>query len=335
MNIGLHKYIAACVSLVLLTVINLQTAAQTGDAEPVNLYSTAFEKDEGFDRNYTLIGQGGWVGFGTGGNGLVENAFTGQGQQAYIGYSPPETNGDYLSVWHPIDFTPGTNANNLVQFSVWMSIIDSTYANYDDFRWSVYNTAEERLFTVDFDNAALLISYSLDNDAGFVSTGLNFETNTLYELTINMNFQSNRWNAYLGNYQIVPAREITTKGAELTLGDIDAVWAIRNPAMPGDNYMLFDNYKISVLNPTNAPLPNPGTLHLLGYTENMLTLKFTGSPDKTYNLQASQDLLNWSTIKTFTVPNDGEFDYIDTAVPGNSKKFYRTKWTPETGLNAN
>ena len=52
------------------------------------LYYSDFEQGRDYDMEFTLIGQGGWQGEGTGGNGLVENNFEGLGQQGYIGYWP-------------------------------------------------------------------------------------------------------------------------------------------------------------------------------------------------------------------------------------------------------
>ncbi|MGE4182024.1 MAG: hypothetical protein AB7J34_19545, partial [Limisphaerales bacterium] len=71
------------------------------------LYETRFEKSEGYDEELTLIGQGGWVGFGSGGNGLVSDFFPGEGQNAFIGFVAPTNNGDFLNVWRPVNYTPG------------------------------------------------------------------------------------------------------------------------------------------------------------------------------------------------------------------------------------
>ena len=40
---------------------------------------------------------------------------------------------------------------------------------------------------------------------------------------------------------------LTTTGAKLDLGDVSAVWVIREVGKPGDNYMVFDDYKIEQL----------------------------------------------------------------------------------------
>ncbi len=161
---------------------------QCRGALPTVLYSTGFEASEGFSTNANLVNQNGWVGFGSGGNGVVEGFFAGGGQQAYLGFSPPTGNGDELTIWHPTNFTPTNRAQQVVTFFVKMSIEDSSGANtnYDDFRWSVYNVAAERLFSIDFDNSTFRISYALDGTNGFVFTGETFTNSVAYELVVQM-----------------------------------------------------------------------------------------------------------------------------------------------------
>src|SRR2546422_3742122 len=93
------------------------------------IYSTGFQPGEGFDPSFTLIGQGGWIGSGSGGNGLVTNFFEGFGQQAYIGFTPPEGTNNFLNVWHPLDIGPVSPMQPVIKFSVVMQIVDSTSTN--------------------------------------------------------------------------------------------------------------------------------------------------------------------------------------------------------------
>ena len=67
-------------------------------AATTNVYSTQFEAAQGYNINLDLIGQAGWLGSGTGGNGLLTNAMPGQGQQAYIGFDAPNPADDMLFV---------------------------------------------------------------------------------------------------------------------------------------------------------------------------------------------------------------------------------------------
>ena len=118
-----------------------------------------------------------------------------------------------------------------------MSIEAPTAMNRDDFRWSVYNSGGVRLFSLDFDGVEHLISYLLDDEEGFISTGTTYGESTIYDLEITMNFARNLWSATLNHLGVVNNQPITTRNSPLDLGDVDAVWLIRTPGAP-DNYML-------------------------------------------------------------------------------------------------
>jgi hypothetical protein len=216
------------------------------------IYSTFFAASEGYSTSSFLVGQNGWLKFGSGGNGILTNWFLGLGQQAYIGYTPPSVAGDSLEVYHPLDYTPDTNRLPQVTFSVLMDIEDSSNSQYDDFRWRFYNRAGTRLFSLDFDNATLGIFYALDDNGSFVSTGRKFTNGIVYSLVVSMDFGRNLWSATLDGLPLVANRPITTVGTVLTLGDIDAVWVPYATNNPGDNFMVFDNYSVTV-GPSDFP----------------------------------------------------------------------------------
>jgi hypothetical protein len=89
-------------------------------------FSTQFESSQGYNPSLTLAGQNGWTKFGSGGNGLTNGFFGGQGQQAYVGYFPPEAGYSNLFVWHPINFSPLTAGLPLVTFTTLMSVVGPT-----------------------------------------------------------------------------------------------------------------------------------------------------------------------------------------------------------------
>jgi uncharacterized repeat protein (TIGR03803 family) len=66
------------------------------------------------------------------------------------------------------------------------------------------------------------------------------------------------------------------------------------------------------------PLINPA---LAGQ---VVTLGIEGIADRTYRLQASEDLLSWSQIATVTMPDDGFTNYLDTEAINYTNRFYRT-----------
>ena len=296
-----------------------------------NLYTAGFELSEGFDIRYTLMGQGGWTGTDTNGNGngIVKDYFVPKQQfghqQAFVGFFPLTNTNGTLNVWRPLNFDPVAADLPVVTFYVTMSIYDSfTVTNRDCFRWSIYNTNNggERLFTLDFDNTTLEINYELDDDQ-FVSTGYKFENGDQsggqYDLVVIMNFADNLWSAWLNDVQIVDARDMTTKSSALNLGDIDAVWVNDTLGKPGDNFMAFDNYAVTVE-------PYPFRLDPVGRLSNGIFLvRLTGEPGRRYAIEVSDNLKDWSLVSTETVSPDGTVIVDDPTASGYQRSFYRAR----------
>jgi hypothetical protein len=303
------------------------TGQGSAAATPTVVFATGFERAEGFTNDLPLVGQKGWVAFGTGGNGIVTNFFDSLGtqagiQQAYIGFNRPESTNDFFSLLRPLDYSPIANAKPLVKFSVLMAITASTTTNRDDFRWSVYNMDAKRLFTVDFDTTLFQVSYVLEDGQAFFSTGVSFTNDVIYELALTMNFAQNRWSAALDTQELIQALPITTTNSVLTLGDIDAVWAIRNPGSAGDNYMVFDNYLV-----TAEPVPVPRLSGKAPPNVGFLLQLTEGTPGHQYVIDISADLKSWLPAKTNTA-GDGTFDWLDTSASGADRRFYRAREAP-------
>ena len=302
----------------------LTVAASSAHTGTTNvLYATGFEAGEGYNLNLALAGQRQWYQVGSGGNGLLTNAIANEGQQAYIGYSAPATEADFLSVWHPLNYTPPTNASTLVKFSVWMAVVDSTTTNRDDFRWAVYNLQTNRLFSLIFDNASLLVAYQGDGDSNLVATGIKFTNDTVYELVVTLDFNRNRWSAALNQNSLVENLPISSRGAPLNLGDIDAVWVVGNPGKAGNNYLIFDRYRVAVEGSTVRPPPQLTPVSRL--PDGAFLLRVTGPPALSCVLDASTDLRLWAPIRTNSMGPDGIWDVIDSTASGKSRRFYRSR----------
>ncbi len=293
-------------------------------AVTTNVYSTQFEAAQGYNINSNLVGQVGWLGSGTGGNGLISNAIPGQGQSAYIGFDAPNPANDSLVIWKPINFNPVAAAYPVVTFSTQMRIEDSGNNRYDIFRWSIYNTQGNRLFSLDFDNDFLDIGYLLDGTNNIQFTTNKFVNATTYTLTVTMNFASNRWSASFNNNVIATNKSITTTNAPLNLGDVDAVWLVNQISgtnAPGDNYMVFDNYTIT------AEMP-PAQVQLLGRTgDGWSLLRVNGQHNSRWSLDATTNLVHWTALKT-NVISGTFFDHVDTTSAGLPRRFYRARLVP-------
>lgn len=286
------------------------------------LYYTGFEQSEGYDPAFTLAGQQDWMVYGTGGNGLVEDFIPGYGQQAYIGFHPPtagDESDEFTSVWRPVDYEPLPAGANLVRFSVLLDFEPSTVGGQDDFRWSVYNTAGVRLFSLDFETSTSRISYLLD-DNEFQDTGWTFSFDGFYTLIIWMDFARNAWTATLNDLVIVNSQKITLTNAELTFGDADAVWAVRNPAAPGDNFMVFDEYMV-VAEPYSTI---PPTLEPAGFSEaGNFQFLIHGQEGVEYSVEVTDNFTAWFSLGNFVAPEGGTFLFEDTFSPEYSLGFYR------------
>lgn len=285
------------------------------------IYKTGFEIEEGFNPQYTLVGQNGWTGEGSGWNGLLVDDlfFAGFGQQAYIGYSNFASVSSATIIWRPLNYQVLSNYP-VVKFSVIFQITDSSNGHYDDFRWSVYNTNDQRLFSIDFDNETLHINYSLDTSGEFYSTGYSFFNIGVYRLTIAMNFPKNRWVAEVNDIPITPSLPMTTKGYTLSLGDIDASWVLHDPQNPGNNYMIFDEFTV-----TAESIVSPPKLTLFKTPTNNFELKLYGEPAIEYVIQTSTNLIQWTDLSTNTMPSFGAFTFTNIITETNGIKFFRVK----------
>lgn len=300
---------------------------------PQVLYATGFEAAEGFDAQYALglpdgqPGQNGWITLGSGGNGLLTNFFQGQGQSAYIGVWPPTNAGeDQLNVWYPLNLISIPTNRPVIRFSTLMTIVDSSNTNYDCFRWTVFNTDVVPLLTLDFDNYDFTVNYRLQGSTSFVATGKSFTNGVAYQLVILMDSAQNHWSATLDNTVLVTNQPINVTGVALNLGDIDAVWFIFDPAQPGDNFMVFDDYQVVAEAPPTTPLPP--RLAVLGHTlTGPFLLRLFGENNCRYAIDVTADLDTWTAVRTNVVA-DGSFDFVDTSAPGASRRFYRARLVP-------
>jgi hypothetical protein len=308
-----------------LLILSLVLCGWSSEAT-VSIYSTGFEVSEGYDGNFDLLGQNGWVGTGVPNwNGVVSNYVAGLGQQAYVGFYQTNPSVNYLSIYRPLNYYPLSSNSPAVTFSALVSVWDSTTANghYDDFYWSVYNAQGSRLFTVNFDNnTPQQIYYALDGTNNtLVATDESFASFTPYVMSITMNFASNTWNAVIGGALVISNKPITTAGAALTLGRIAAEWQIRTPGAPGDNFMVFDNYQITA----EITPPLPPQLLILGRSNGSTSLRLTGQSNYQFSIDASTNLSFWIALKT-NVTTAGYFDYADSGAAGLGSRFYRARW---------
>ena len=305
--------LAACALLLLLPPIAF--------AGSTVIFSAGFEQSEGYIAGFPLDGQRGWVANGTGGNGVL----SGVNQQVFLGYNAPLSDSETsTTVWKPLNYG-SVLSNSILKFYVEMAVIDSSpgVIDRDEFRWSVYNTNDDRLFSLIFDNGSLEI-FSFLSDGTTYDTGISFKNGVSYTLVILMDFAQNRWNASLNGSDLKINGPISVNPqVPLTFGDVDAVWFYTDPANPGDNYMLFDNYRVSLESATRP------TLQSISATNRQFRLRLFGENRVGYAVEASSTLASnsWVAIAT-NIVSSGSFDLVDPMQPPPSQRFYRGRWVP-------
>jgi hypothetical protein len=208
------------------------------------LYQTGFEAGEGFQLGKGLTNQSGWVGDGDGTNGIRAGMMPGLGQQAFIGGGTASLSQGSMGVWHPISTGIATNA--VVEFTAWLRIEDSNNGEYDEFQWMA-DRPQDSYFIIDFDNSNNEVWYYLSEDADWHPSSVSFENGRTYRLKVSMDFGRNRWSAWLDETAMMSEEKITNLKKPYGLSDIGARWVAADNTRPGDNYMVFDEYRIELL----------------------------------------------------------------------------------------
>ena len=109
-------------------------------------------------------------------------------------------------------------------------------------------------------------------------------------------------------------KKLTTTGASLTFGDLGPLWVYRKPETPGNNYMVFDEYKITV-ETSDEPVKTPPTLAWTGWTDDGRAMLQMGGDDATdYTVEVSDDLKTWTPLET-AKPGDTWKEITDPEAP--------------------
>lgn len=328
----------------------LLSSSPTAHAAPpirTNLFFTGFEFVEGFDPLYLLDEQNGWyhlpvyngeINIDLPADGILVNAFPGLGQQAWVGGEFVEDNPiDQVQVWHPTVLDPIPTETPIIKFSVLMAIEDLEPTDKGDFfRWSIYNSDDVRLFSLDFDNLDRSIAYLLENSnpqpEDFIPITTPFVRNVPQLLEISIHFANNTWSAWLDSTQLVANAPVTTESAtKKSLGQIRALWipttAAPSPAHHEKSRLVFDNFSLSA--ESEPTIPIEPTLLTLGRTTNgFYALRLIGEPNCRYVLDYSTDSSTWFPFRT-NIAVDGSFDHIDTNAPVLPQRFFRARLLSE------
>lgn len=203
------------------------------------LYSTDFEDfPSGIG---ALDSYDGWRSTDAEASGTSGVFFSGS-QVAWLGFNRTDARAVY--VFRPVNYDPLAAATPLISFSVDWALHDSTVNRYDSFGFALYNTANEYLALILLDNATMKIYR--DSGSGTPAEVGTFANGRTYRLQAFLDFASNRWSATLDGTVLFTNQPLHTGGRALSLGDMDAVWFPRTTGSPGDNYLVFDNFRLAI-----------------------------------------------------------------------------------------
>jgi hypothetical protein len=137
-----------------------------------------------------------------------------------------------------------------------------------------------------------------------------------------MDFGRNSWTALLNDLVLANGQPIATNSATArNLGDVDAVWFINNSNGVGNNFMLFDDYRI-----TAEPLRAiPALLEPIGRTtEGYFRFYVHGQPDVRYSVDVTTDFERWDSLGEYVDP-EGTFLFEDDTAVDFPYGFYRLR----------
>jgi hypothetical protein len=298
-------------------------------AAPQTLYQTEFEAVD-FDPAYSLDEQDGWIVSGTGGSGIYVDGLFG-GASAFVGGYPPTNTNTETTVWRPLDRDVVAEGHPVVLFEVNFAIWDSTtnapFA--DEFRWSVINRSGRPLCQLVFDNFDFHVSQVSGGAVAPVDTLQTFQTNTAHTLRLRLDLANNQWSALLSNQATRVVSVLATNlplapaGTALDLGDVDGSWVINDYLNPGDNFMEFDGYRVTV---EGVGLFQIGAVHL--EPDGTPVVEVAGEEGADLLVESSAAIgdaaATWQVVGRGTV-HAGGFVLADPASRGATARFYRAR----------
>jgi hypothetical protein len=162
----------------------------------------------------------------------------------------------------------------------------------------------------------------------YTNTNFTFLPETVENLQYRINYRTNRWTASLGGVPLFQDILFYTGPNIRNLGFVLIQMTVSNPAvastflLPGDNYMLFDDYLVRT---------DPLSMSLSASKAGSSAAKLTWNEEAGYSylLQYSADCVTWQDFagSQHTASVTANFSFSDPTVPVPDKRFYRVKRT--------
>ena len=90
----------------------------------------------------------------------------------------------------------------------------------------------------------------------------------------------------------------------------------------GADFPVNFNFSGNVPNPLPVNIPDASTVSIAA-TPDGPAITLSGSPDQTYVLQASFDMINWTSLSTNLTDSTGIFTFVDSDAKNYPSRFYR------------
>ena len=91
----------------------------------------------------------------------------------------------------------------------------------------------------------------------------------------------------------------------------------------GGQFPVNFNFSGNVPNPLPVNIPNASTVSIAAQPDGNPAITLSGSRDQTYVLQASFDMIHWTSLSTNLTDSTGIFTFVDTDAKNYPSRFYR------------
>ncbi|CAN5367429.1 hypothetical protein BH23VER1_BH23VER1_03660 [soil metagenome] len=284
------------------------------------LYGTDFENFTVGDDQ--LVGFDGWEGDNIGErvHGIDQSIVTGLGKTAFLGFSPPSDH--FVRVFRPVDYDPVAEGTPVVEFFALVGIQESTAGGDDYFYLTVLNSERQALAAIRFQAGPSGIqTWRFDGEVMHPEIG-GFIPGEVAPVLAQIDFAENRWSVQWDGVPLIDNAPFTALSTTRDLGAMAAEWQLADPANPGNNWLLFDQWSIEAVLPAALVLthagPNP---------DGTYSISWSGPPGATFVVEYSPDLLSWHDDLPGAVidsSNGGPLTFTDATTTNEAgQRFYR------------
>lgn len=263
-------------------------------------------------------------------HGIVDGFFGDDNRSASIGFNPPNEEPIISTVFRPLNIDPLELNEPFVRLSTDVAIADSTNEAYDSFYLSVFNRDAQVLGSVVFDNTIDSFGLWRYDGVEFEDLSLPFNHGQLYHLDIEIDFANNLWSAHLDDVSIFTDVTFTSSDDNVRrdLGDFAVEWEVSDLNAPGDNWLLIDNWEVTMGETAHAEPPTAETeiVPQISVRRNgSVRLQWQGQVNTTYIVDKSNNLAQWSETAQVTTDGSAAGNYVDETADNSVQSFYRLR----------